>query len=210
MVIIKLLGSEFEVPEPEKLLFNNDDGTNKPLNEFIILRNLVNLFLRQKNKHPGDIEEVSKIASREWSEKTSDLDDFLKSYTTKVKSHRQKNLRPTFRNYVYKPRPPKQKVKDAASLKRKTKAAVLSNIKTNICNLGHNLENSVNMIFNGIPPTPVVINQDNQDFNWTEGNNNVVSGNSIDSYEALFEKYIDCDWTEGNDNAVGDNIPDLL
>ncbi|CAG8676416.1 hypothetical protein C2G38_2174873 [Gigaspora rosea] len=192
MVIIKFLGDEFEAPEPEQLLFNNDDGTNKPLNEFIIYRYLLNLYLRQNNKHPGDIEEVSKLASREWSQRTSDLNETIKSYTRKVKLHR-KNLPPTFRTYVYKPRPPKQKVKNAASLKRKTKAVAPSNKETSISNLRHNLENSADMIINGIPPTSsksVVTKQDNQDFNWTEGNDNVVSGNNIDSYDALFEEFI--------------------
>ncbi|CAG8757145.1 26560_t:CDS:2 [Dentiscutata erythropus] len=86
MARIKIFGSEFKVPEPEELSFENDNGIDKRLSEFIIFRKLLSYVLRKKNNHPGDIEEVSKIASNEWKKRTPELKVFLKSYTAKVKS----------------------------------------------------------------------------------------------------------------------------
>ncbi|CAG8738470.1 8259_t:CDS:2 [Racocetra persica] len=146
--MVKILDYEIQAPEPEELSFENEDGTHKNLCD----------------------REVSKIASKEWKKKTSDLAAFLKSYTKKVNSYRKNNLLPTFRTYKPKKvRPSKRALKTAVSSKQII---------------------SVDMFLNGIPPTPMQSAVPNQAFNMIEGNSNVVCDDKLSDYKE-FEEFID-------------------
>ncbi|CAG8568490.1 13999_t:CDS:2, partial [Racocetra fulgida] len=140
--------------------------------------------------HPGNSHEVSKIASKEWENKTLDLDAFLKSYTKKKIHSSKRALKPavsskrTLKTSV----PSKRELKTDVTSKQVSSADMITNkvcasnqvVKTTVSS---KQIISVDMFINGIPPTPMQRTVPDQAFNIIEGNNNVVYDNNSNDYK---------------------------
>ncbi|CAG8616785.1 6264_t:CDS:1, partial [Cetraspora pellucida] len=211
--MVKILGHDIKAPEPEELSFENENGTYKTLSDFIMLRILVNYVLHDKNIHPGDSREVSKIASKEWKKRTQELKDFLKNYTKKVNLYRKNKLLPTFRTFkpnAKKVRSSKRAFKTTVPSKQVSSGSMIVNQARSPKQMVNTTDPSkqlisVDMMLNGIPLTPMERPGTGQAFDMIEGNNNVVS----DYYED-FEEFIDVEKNiEGDNNVVSDDYKEF-